>query len=505
MSFSYIQFGLVGPPSRSTDVLTPVRSFRDVSKTQLRTFITGPDALEAPSNEPFTESPVMMEDTEDQGGEGILDVGREALKFGKRALGAAVESVPLIQTGLKAAKAVGELATGELGTAVSNILSEKFNKNPNWRPGFAGEAHLVLPTKHGLTRANFCGPGTHLRARQARGDKGVSQIDEACKVHDMLYSIAKSSEDVRKADERLIKDIDEATDAGSAQKAVLKAGIRAKTLGEDIGLFGPETFTKIPGLSGGRYGRGRDLTNIVSRNNLLRLARRLRERRLGTSSDPTISGSIRVNPGASVGRGHGSFIGVRHPNKQLRPFDRMHRSSDPMAATDQSLRKAIDPTIRNATTGSADGFQTGTGPFKTADPTGGGVKDILLSPAKLLRKEAIKHVKKKMKRRKGKGVKKSELARLAAAIIVPEIAKNIKGRGMQVGSGVGKEVLKEAAKILMRDMGFRSRGKGHGNAGRGKTITGPALPGAGMSKKDIEKLARFSARQIIKDLSIRRR
>lgn len=157
-------------------------------------------------------------------------------------------------TALKIGKAIGSLATGEVGTTISNKLSERFNSNPAWRPGFVGEAHLVLPTKSGLTRANFCGPGTNLLARLNRGDRGVSQVDTACSKHDMLYHLAKTTKDIRKADNILIKDIDNTTDisgvSGRVQRGILKAGLRAKTLGEDVGLFGPETFTQLPGLEG---------------------------------------------------------------------------------------------------------------------------------------------------------------------------------------------------------------------------------------------------------------
>lgn len=34
---------------------------------------------------------------------------------------------------------------------------------------------------------NFCGPGTRLRERLLRGDKGVNPLDEACKRHDIAY------------------------------------------------------------------------------------------------------------------------------------------------------------------------------------------------------------------------------------------------------------------------------------------------------------------------------
>lgn len=35
---------------------------------------------------------------------------------------------------------------------------------------------------------NFCGAGTKLKQRLARGDQGINKLDEACKEHDIAYS-----------------------------------------------------------------------------------------------------------------------------------------------------------------------------------------------------------------------------------------------------------------------------------------------------------------------------
>ncbi|WP_221935836.1 hypothetical protein, partial [Klebsiella pneumoniae] len=34
----------------------------------------------------------------------------------------------------------------------------------------------------------YCGPGTKLKHRLARGDTGINKLDEACKEHDIAYS-----------------------------------------------------------------------------------------------------------------------------------------------------------------------------------------------------------------------------------------------------------------------------------------------------------------------------
>lgn len=45
-----------------------------------------------------------------------------------------------------------------------------------------------LPFELHLPGYNFCGPGTKLEQRIARGDKGINLLDEACKEHDIAYS-----------------------------------------------------------------------------------------------------------------------------------------------------------------------------------------------------------------------------------------------------------------------------------------------------------------------------
>lgn len=69
----------------------------------------------------------------------------------------------------------------------------------------------------------WCGPGTKIAKRLARGDKGINPLNEACKLHDIEYSKFKDSENRRHAD----KDLAErawcrfkAKDASLGKKAV---------------------------------------------------------------------------------------------------------------------------------------------------------------------------------------------------------------------------------------------------------------------------------------------
>lgn len=60
-----------------------------------------------------------------------------------------------------------------------------------------------LPFEAHLPGLNFCGPGTKLEKRLARGDKGVNQLDEACKLHDISYAQSSDYKDRRRADKEL--------------------------------------------------------------------------------------------------------------------------------------------------------------------------------------------------------------------------------------------------------------------------------------------------------------
>lgn len=57
-----------------------------------------------------------------------------------------------------------------------------------------------LPFELHLPGYNYCGPGTHLRKRLKRGDKGINPLDNACMQHDIAYDNYSNLEDRHKAD-----------------------------------------------------------------------------------------------------------------------------------------------------------------------------------------------------------------------------------------------------------------------------------------------------------------
>ena len=58
----------------------------------------------------------------------------------------------------------------------------------------------VLPVELHLPGYRFCGPGTKLEERLARGERGINQLDEACREHDIAYAKYKDNEHRQAAD-----------------------------------------------------------------------------------------------------------------------------------------------------------------------------------------------------------------------------------------------------------------------------------------------------------------
>lgn len=68
-----------------------------------------------------------------------------------------------------------------------------YNKAINHKSSVSGSGILdriinSLPIELHLPGYQYCGPGTKLRKRLDRGDKGVNPLDAACREHDIAYS-----------------------------------------------------------------------------------------------------------------------------------------------------------------------------------------------------------------------------------------------------------------------------------------------------------------------------
>lgn len=76
---------------------------------------------------------------------------------------------------------------GGLTSGTLSILKRVFQKVPTGL--IVNSAIDALPVELHLPGGyRYCGPGTKLKERLARGDPGINKLDEACKEHDIAYS-----------------------------------------------------------------------------------------------------------------------------------------------------------------------------------------------------------------------------------------------------------------------------------------------------------------------------
>jgi len=110
-----------------------------------------------------------------------------------------------------------------------------------------GEFHAPQYTKDGWKYGSYIGPGTQIltRLRDFNNNQPISFTDHASMAHDIRYSLAKSNEDIRNADNRMISTLDRGIKEKKDYRINLemgKKGIQSKTLFEDVsgkkGLFG---------------------------------------------------------------------------------------------------------------------------------------------------------------------------------------------------------------------------------------------------------------------------
>jgi len=89
-----------------------------------------------------------------------------------------------------------------MGKSFYNCCSQSSNLKRG--SGIINKIINTLPFEVHVPGYNFCGPGTKLKQRLERGDRGINQLDEACRVHDIAYSQYKDLADRHKADAVLI-------------------------------------------------------------------------------------------------------------------------------------------------------------------------------------------------------------------------------------------------------------------------------------------------------------
>jgi len=99
-----------------------------------------------------------------------------------------------------------------------------------------------LPFELHIPGYNYCGPGTKVRQRLARGDRGINRVDEACRGHDIAYLNSNNMNPLAQEQARL-----------SADREMLHKldMINNPSIGERVGKFIASTAIK-------RVARGRE-------------------------------------------------------------------------------------------------------------------------------------------------------------------------------------------------------------------------------------------------------
>lgn len=126
--------------------------------------------------------------------------------------------------------------------------------------GLLNRAINALPVELHIPGYQFCGPGTRLAQRLARGDRGINPLDEACREHDIAYSRSGDLTDRHVADRAL------------AEKARERITASGTTLGERAAATAVWAAMKTKTKLG--MGMRKRKKRAVTRKKILPLAKR---------------------------------------------------------------------------------------------------------------------------------------------------------------------------------------------------------------------------------------
>lgn len=119
------------------------------------------------------------------------------------------------------------------------MRSTRKSKSVNTGKGFLNSAINSLPFEVHVPGYQFCGPGTKLKNRIARGDKGINPLDSACRTHDIAYENSNNLDIRHKADKLLEEQAWQRVKAGDSskkEKLVAYAVVNAMKAKRKIGM-----------------------------------------------------------------------------------------------------------------------------------------------------------------------------------------------------------------------------------------------------------------------------
>lgn len=151
----------------------------------------------------------------------------------------------------------------------SNTISHKSYKKKG--RGIVNTLINKLPFELHVPGYQFCGPGTKLEKRLARGDTGINLLDQACKEHDIAYANKKDIKGRHEADEILARKAFErfkAKDSSFGEKTAALGITGAMKLKRKLGMGIRRRKTskrKIKKGRGIKTGRAISLTQAIAR------------------------------------------------------------------------------------------------------------------------------------------------------------------------------------------------------------------------------------------------
>ncbi len=137
-----------------------------------------------------------------------------------------------------------------LAAAVSNAFPDA---DKNARPIYPGEHHAIGRLPGGkYARMSYTGPGTQIVKRLKRGDPPRVMSDKVSKAHDIRYSLANDEDDVRSADQKMVRKLkqlqrDNLDNIVNIQPAM--KGIQGKMALENFSLLDRNKFVDYKPLS----------------------------------------------------------------------------------------------------------------------------------------------------------------------------------------------------------------------------------------------------------------
>ena len=110
---------------------------------------------------------------------------------------------------------------------------------------------------------SYCGPGTKLEERLRRGDKGINELDEACKVHDITYAQNKDINSRNIADKVL------------AEKAWTRVKAKDSSVGEKVAAYAVANIMKAKSKLGMGVKRNRQKKSKIHLRKIIAAAKKI--------------------------------------------------------------------------------------------------------------------------------------------------------------------------------------------------------------------------------------